>query len=879
MAARAIADREEAVAKLEGEKASLEKLLAVREKEQAQEASELQTSMIETMEAVEMEKQRHHSTRMEALARLAKLEVTNAELAKSLAREQWNLDLQVDQVAQLREEVDLKTFTQDKYKRKIAKMQKTSPPLVDEIESLRRFKMEEEMIDAEYALTCDRIVNLKDKARKIEENIELTKRRMVHPTEVEIELKKRLDQLTDRLIQKQMQVESLSSEKAALLFRIEAVSRSLDNNGSSLASSSSSSKIDIEAGTWQESHSPRLRDRIRNGQRQLGSAIRQLDSIFSAGHIFLRRNPKALVWALVYLVCLHIWVLYILTSHPTISEARPGATFSLESLNKTDSSFVPPMVYAVLGSSRDLAVGPVSIASLIMGSMLRQAVSPAADPLLFLQLAFTSTFFAGLVQASLGILRLGFIIDFLSKATLVGFMAGAAIIVSLQQLKALLGIVHFTTEMGLVPVMASVVRHTNELSWQTILMGACFLVLLLTARHVRNSVEPLKITLTFTLQEQSVQSMKWPKLFWISACAPLACVIVSTLLVFLFKAQKHGISIIGQLKCGLNRPSWDKLLFDPTYLGLTVKTGLVTGIISLTEGVAVGRTFASLKDYQVDGNKEMMAIGLMNIVGSCTSCYVTTGAFSRSAVNHNAGCKTAMSNVIMALTVMVTLLFLMPLFVYTPNVVLGAIIIAAVIGLIDLPAVYNIWKMDKMDFLVCVCAFAGVIFISVQEGLAIAVGISIFRVLLQITRPKMMIQGNIKGTDIYRNLLQYKEAQRVPGFLILTVEAPINFANTNYLNERVKRWIEEESSAGNKQSELHFVILDLSAVPAIDTSGISFLIDLKKSTEKRGLELILVNPTGEVMEKIQRVNDAHEVADDHVRLTVLTRDSDPEAPA
>lgn len=166
------------------------------------------------------------------------------------------------------------------------------------------------------------------------------------------------------------QVESLSSEKAALLLRIEvcickplsllqykkcigiflsifpvkcivhyhlqAVSRSLDNNGSSsLAYSSSSSKIDIEAGTWQESHPPRLRDRIRNGQRQLGSAIRQLDSIFSAGHIFLRRNPKALVWAMVYLVCLHIWVLYILTSHPTISEARPGATFSLESLNKT----------------------------------------------------------------------------------------------------------------------------------------------------------------------------------------------------------------------------------------------------------------------------------------------------------------------------------------------------------------------------------------------------------------------------------------------------------------------------------------------------------------------------------------------------------------
>ncbi|XP_051219697.1 golgin candidate 2 [Lolium perenne] len=330
MAARAIAEREEAVARLEGEKTSLEKLLAMREKEQAQEASELQTSMIETMEATEIEKQRHHSTRMEALVRLAELEVTNAELAKSLAREQWNLEVQVDQVAHLREEVDLKTFAQDKYKRKIAKIQKTSAPLVDEIESLRRLKLEDEIIDAEYTQTCDRIVSLKDKARKIEENIELTRRDMVQPTEVETELKKRLDQLTDRLIQKQMQVESLSSEKSTLVLRIEAVSRSLDSNATS------SSSIDIETGTWQHSYSsPRLRDRIRTGQQHLGSAIRQLDSIFSAGHIFLRWNPRAQVGAAVYLVCLHIWVLYIMSSHPAVPDTRSGATFSLESINKT----------------------------------------------------------------------------------------------------------------------------------------------------------------------------------------------------------------------------------------------------------------------------------------------------------------------------------------------------------------------------------------------------------------------------------------------------------------------------------------------------------------------------------------------------------------
>ncbi|THF97355.1 hypothetical protein TEA_015903 [Camellia sinensis var. sinensis] len=461
------------------------------------------------------------------------------------------------------------------------------------------------------------------------------------------------------------------------------------------------------------------------------------------------------------------------------------------------SSFVPPLVYAVLGSSRDLAVGPVSIASLVLGSMLRQEVSPANDTVLFLQLAFSSTFFAGLFQASLGILRLGIIIDFLSKATLIGFMAGAAIIVSLQQLKALLGITHFTSQMGLVPVLSSVFHHTNE-------------------------------------------GIKKPKLFWVSAGAPLVSVILSTLLVFAFKAQHHGISVIGKLQEGLNPPSWNMLHFHGSHLGLVMKTGLITGILSLTEGIAVGRTFAALKNYQVDGNKEMIAIGLMNMVGSSTSCYVTTGAFSRSAVNHNAGAKTAVSNIVMAVTVMVTLLFLMPLFQYTPNVILGAIIVTAVVGLIDIPAAYHVWKIDKFDFLVLLCAFLGVIFISVQGGLAIAVSISIFKILMQITRPKTVMLGNIPGTDIYRNIRQYKEAARIPGFLILSIEASINFANSSYLNERILRWIEdyeaEEEEQTKKQSGLRFVILDLSAVSAMDTSGVSLLKDLRKAVENKGLE-------------------------------------------
>ncbi|KAK8574700.1 hypothetical protein V6N12_062387 [Hibiscus sabdariffa] len=529
------------------------------------------------------------------------------------------------------------------------------------------------------------------------------------------------------------------------------------------------------------------------------------------------------------------------------------------------SSFVPPLIYSVLGSSKHLAVGPVSIASLVMGTMLSENVSPAADPILYLELAFTATFFSGLFQASLGLLRLGFVIDFLSKATLVGFMAGAAVIVSLQQLKGLLGIVHFTTKMQLIPVLTSVFHQRKEASaitliflnylcpkfwsWETIVMGFSFLSLLLTARHI---------------------SMKKPKLFWISAAAPLTSVILSTLFIFCIKSKAHGISIIGHLKQGLNPPSANMLYFNGQYLALAIKTGLVTGILSLTEGVAVGRTFASLKNYQVDGNKEMMAMGLMNMAGSCTSCYVTTGSFSRSAVNFNAGAQTAVSNIVLATAVLVTLLFLMPLFYYTPNVILAAIIITAVIGLIDYEAAYKLWKTDKLDFLACTCSFFGVLFISVPLGLAIAVGVSVFKILLHVTRPNTVLLGNIPGTHIYQSLNRYKEASRVPSFLILAIESPIYFANSTYLQERMLRWIreEEESIKANHGSSLKCVIIDMTAVTAMDTSGIDMVCEVKKMLDKRSLELVLVNPVASVMEKMHHSNILDSFGTSSLYLTV-----------
>ncbi|KAL8100770.1 hypothetical protein AgCh_032862 [Apium graveolens] len=501
------------------------------------------------------------------------------------------------------------------------------------------------------------------------------------------------------------------------------------------------------------------------------------------------------------------------------------------------SSFIPPLVYALMGSSRDLAVGTVAVASLLTASMLGKEVDATENPSLYLHLAFTACFFAGVLQASLGIFRLGFIVDFLSHATIVGFMAGAATVVCLQQLKGILGLEHFTKSTDLVSVMRSIFSQTHEWRWESAVLGCVFLFYLIVARHC---------------------STKRPKLFWISAMAPLTSVILGSILVYFTHAEKHGVQVIGHLKKGLNPVSITHLAFGGEYMSTALKTGIVTGVIALAEGIAVGRSFSMFKNYHIDGNKEMIAFGMMNIAGSFTSCYLTTG------------CKTAVSNIVMAFAVMLTLLFLTPVFHYTPIVVLSAIIISAMLGLIDYNAAIHLWNVDKYDFVVCMGAYLGVVFGSVEIGLVIAVMLSVLRVLLFVTRPKTVVLGNIPDSRIYRSVDQYPNANNVPGILILEIDAPIYFTNSNYLRERITRWIDEEEDRikSSGESTLQYVILDMGAVGNIDTSGISMFEETKKTLDRRGLKLVLANPGGEVIKKLDKAKFIEALGQEWIYLTV-----------
>ncbi|WCJ31836.1 Sulfate transporter 1.1 [Euphorbia peplus] len=503
------------------------------------------------------------------------------------------------------------------------------------------------------------------------------------------------------------------------------------------------------------------------------------------------------------------------------------------------TSVIPPLIYAVMGTSREIAIGPVAVISLLLSSMLQKIQDPEANPIAYRNLVLTTTFLAGMFQTAFGLLRLGFLVDFLSHAAIVGFMAGAAIVIGLQQLKGLFGITHFTNKTDVISVLKATWISVHH-SWNpyNFMLGCGFLTFILTMRYL---------------------GKRHKKLFWLPAMAPLFSVVVATFIVFVTRADKHGVKIIKHIKPGLNPSSVNQLQFDDQHFGELTKIGLVVAIVALTEAIAVGRSFSSIKGYHLNGNKEMLAMGFMNIFGSLSSCYVATGSFSRSAVNFSAGAETAISNVVMSMTVMICLLVFTRLLYYTPTAILASIILSALPGLFDVNQVCHIWKVDKLDFLACIAAFFGVLFASVEIGLLSAVVISFVKIIVVSIRPSIEILGRIPGSNEYANVEQYPHvAINTPDhLLVVSVKSGyLCFANANFVTQKIKKWAAEEpqNSKHNGKMKVQFVILDMSNLTNIDIAGIDSLVELHKNLVSNAIKLAIANPRLQVIQKLKLAN-------------------------
>ncbi|MGV8124711.1 MAG: SulP family inorganic anion transporter [Candidatus Xenobiia bacterium LiM19] len=475
------------------------------------------------------------------------------------------------------------------------------------------------------------------------------------------------------------------------------------------------------------------------------------------------------------------------------------------------ASLVPLVLYALLGSSRQLSVGPVAIISLLVASA---PGSLQADPAGFAPYAALLALLAGGILLALGALRFGFIDNFLSHPVVTGYTAAAALIIAISQLKNLTGLPlrdHHLVFMTL----ADAAAHIGGIQWPTLAVGLISIAVIWLLRKISPAIPGALIAL-----------LAWA-LLAIPGGSPV-----------------HNIALVGEIPAGLPGlripPLEARLLLTLLPLATTI------ALLAFIESISVARMLAARNRRAIDADRELLALGAANIGGSLTGGYPVTGGFSRTAVNYDAGARTGIASLITAAFVMVTLLYLTPYLAFIPRAALAAVIVVAVAGLIDFNAVRSIFKVKSSDGYVLIATFAVTIFFSVEQGLLAGVLISLALHLWQSVKPHMAVLGKVQGSDgeeLYRNVERYP-TEPMPRFIIVRPDAPLFFANVKYLEHRMLSLLAE-------QREARFIIIDGSGINDIDSSALDSLKAFSDNISRQGCGLAMASLKGPVRDILE----------------------------
>jgi len=336
----------------------------------------------------------------------------------------------------------------------------------------------------------------------------------------------------------------------------------------------------------------------------------------------------------------------------------------------------------------------------------------------------------------------------------------------------------------------------------------------------------------------------FPKLKWVRAIGPLTVTALSIALSWGFGLENYGIPVVGNIPSGF--PSFTAGLWTPIpEFGSLMPTVMSMVVVGFMESIAIAKQLASKHKYELDSSTELIGLGFSNLLGSMFQSYPVTGSFSRSAVNNESGAKSGISGIITATLVMMVLLFLTKPFEKLPLAVLASIVISGVLGLLDYTEAIHLFHVHKFDFCVWVVSCLGTMFLGVEIGLTIAVAVSILLVIYESAYPHAAILGRLPGTTVYRNIKQYHEAERYHGIVMCRIDAPIYFANTQNVRDKL---IKYEMMA---EQPPKFMIVDLSPVSHIDTSAMHILEDLNNNYVNRGIQLCLCNPNKIVMDYLR----------------------------
>lgn len=512
------------------------------------------------------------------------------------------------------------------------------------------------------------------------------------------------------------------------------------------------------------------------------------------------------------------------------------------------ASILPLIIYGLLGSSRTLAVGPVAIVSLLVASGLGELAEPGSTP--YIQLALTLALLVALIQIGMGVVRLGFVVNFMSHPVLNGFTTAAALVIGFSQLKQLLGIAIPRLDFFELVVYTAV--HLPETNPVTLTLGLGGVAILLYFRY------GLGKWLLARQRRRPGHSQSKRQNFPLTKSGPLLIVLIGTLLVWALRLpETANVAIVGHVPAGLpplTQPSfnwhdWQSLL----------PTALAISFVGYMESIAVAKSLASKRRQKVDADQELLALGLANVGAAFTGGYPVTGGFSRSVVNFDAGAVTGMASLITAVFITFTVVFLTPLFYFLPQAILAAIVLVAVAGLVDISAFRHVWHYNKADAAAYIITFFGVLAFDVEIGILIGVATSMLLFIWRTSKPHVAIVGRLGDSEIYRNVLRHP-VQSCPHVLAIRIDESLYFANTRYLEDTVLCLVAD-------RPEVHHVVLIGTAVNFIDASALETLQSLNLELRDARVALHLAAIKGPVMDRLQAIGFVNHLGPDHFHLS------------
>ena len=488
------------------------------------------------------------------------------------------------------------------------------------------------------------------------------------------------------------------------------------------------------------------------------------------------------------------------------------------------ASIAPLLLYAIFGTSRVLAVGPVAVVSLMTATAVGDLAVVGSPS--YWGVAITLAFLSGAMLLVMGLLRLGFLASFLSHPVISGFITASALLIAAGQLKVILGVK--AEGHNFFDLVGALVQQLGQVHAVTAGLGLSTVAFLFWARR---GLKPLLLSLGLPVRLADV----------LAKAGPVAGIAVTALVTWHFEWHLAGVKIVGSVPAGLpplTWPQWDM----PLWKALAMPALLIS-VVGFVESVSVGQTLAAKRRQRIVPDRELVALGASNLGAAFTGGFPVTGGFARSVVNFDAGAQTPAAGVFTAVGILVAALLLTPALYFVPQATLSATIVVAVLSLVDLSILRSTWAYSRSDFAAVVVTLLVTLAAGVEEGLVAGVALSLLLYLYKTSRPHIAEVGLVPGTEHFRNVLRHK-VQVSPRLASLRVDESLYFANARVLEDRVNALVAE-------RPQLQHLVLQCSAINDIDASALESLEAINQRLAEAGMRLHLSEVKGPVMDRLQ----------------------------